>query len=804
MTPLSWIVSRLRAGLMPVVAVAVAVAVTVALIAALPRVVADLAGRATSGAFATLSAREGDLMARWRGAPAATATTTDPSAAYLEAAEDLRQAQPRPLRDVLVPPQLLGELGFPLSVTPPASSGYHRLTFAVLVDATLEEHTRLVSGAWPRPPDAGDPVTEAVVLHDAAERLGWVLGSEPLPGIRLAGTFRPTERHDRRWEQVPRGVRYAELVDPNLGTELVSAVFVDDRALAVGVSGKRPQIIHTLWYGIRADTESAGLDAEVLAAQLTATLARTHDLTTDGRLSIRLFSELGDVLGAVSVQQRTLTALVLAMAAGPVGLSILLVWLAAVGVGARRAAVTALVLARGASPGQLRAWALTEGVAVLLVGGFAGYAVVDAAVPGPGPVAGVGSLSGSDALAAVAPTLLTVAGGIVVWRLRQVVLRLLVGPLRTRRSLPGLLGVLRALRGSGGALPLIAVLLGVSVAVVGGTLSASLDATARDAAWGLNGAPVRIAGPRMTDDVVARIESVDGVASVARVARVADAVPLQLPEQTIHVGVWAADGHLLDAYRGSPVDPDLPPALFGSADGVAAVVGGLVPQGATGGRLGSVGQVRLLGHRDLLPGIATPDAWALVSSDAWASAGGEAPTATIALVALADGARADEVASALRIQLDTAVVSTAEEQLRGRHVPASLAFTRLATATGLVTLVLMTGAILAADAVGAAARRHATARLRALGAPDRDIRLSVVWETAPGLLFAVASGIGLGLGAAALLLGWLDYGFITGARRARLALDPAWLAAVLGLVLVALAAVITTAARRAAGEGEAP
>lgn len=804
MTPLSWIVSRLRAGLAPVVAVAVAVAVTAALIAALPRVVADLAGRATSGAFATLSAREGDLMARWRGAPAATATTTDPGAAYLEAAEDLRQAQPRPLRDVLVPPQLLGELGFPLSVTPPASSGYHRLTFAVLVDATLEEHTRLVSGAWPRPPDAADPVTEAVVLHDAAERLGWVLGSEPLPGIRLAGTFRPTDPHDRRWEQVPRGVRYAELVDPNLGTELVSAVFVDRRALAVGVSGKRPQIIHTLWYGIRADTDSAGLDAEVLAGQLTATLARTHDLTTDGRLSIRLFSELGDVLDAVSVQQRTLTALVLAMAAGPVGLSILLVWLAAVGVRERRATVTALVRARGASPGQLRAWALTEGVVVLLVGGLAGYAVVDAALPGPGRGAGVGSLSGTDVLAAVAPTLLTVAGGILVWRLRQGVLRLLVGPLRTRRSLPGLLGVLRALRGSGGALPLIAVLLGVSVAVVGGTVSASLDTTARDAAWGLNGAPVRIAGPRMTDDVVARIESVDGVASVARVARVADAVPLQLPEQTIHVGVWAADDHLLDAYRGSPVDPDLPPALFGSADGVAAVVGGLVPEGATGGRLGSVGQVRLLGHRDLLPGIATPDAWALVSWDAWASAGGEAPTATIALVAVADGARADEVASALRVQLDTAVVSTAEEQLRGRHVPASLAFARLATATGLATLVLMTGAILAADAVGAATRRDATARLRALGAPDRDIRLSVVWETAPGLLLAVASGIGLGIGAAALLLGWLDYGFITGARRARLALDPAWLAAVLGLVLVALAAVITTAARRAAREGEAP
>lgn len=117
---------------------------------------------------------------------------------------------------------------------------------------------------------------------------------------------------------------------------------------------------------------------------------------------------------------------------------------------------------------------------------------------------------------------------------------------------------------------------------------------------------------------------------------------------------------------------------------------------------------------------------------------------------------------------------------------------------------LSTRAILAADAVGAAARREATARLRALGEPDRDIRLCVVWETAPGLLFAVASGIGLGIGAAALLLGWLDYGFMTGARRARLALDPVWLATVLGLVLVALAAVITTAARRAAREGEAP
>ena len=61
----------------------------------------------------------------------------------------MRLAQPTPLRDLLRPPQLVAELGFPLSVTPPVDTGFHRLTFALLVDATLEDHAELVAGAWP-------------------------------------------------------------------------------------------------------------------------------------------------------------------------------------------------------------------------------------------------------------------------------------------------------------------------------------------------------------------------------------------------------------------------------------------------------------------------------------------------------------------------------------------------------------------------------------------------------------------------------------------------------------------------------
>ena len=520
--------------------------------------------------------------------------------------------------------------------------------------------------------------------------------------------------------------------------------------------------------------------------------------------------------------------------------------------------------ARGLAPGQLLGWTAAEGTVLGLLGGVAALGVLGVALPDggwrrwpagltlalllggvmpamhawgarPGTRSGPGlgprrvrlaaeltllglaavsvallverpSAGGLEALAAAAPALVTLAAGALLWRTHPILLRLLAGRLREGRGLAGPLGVSRALRGpGGGAVPLAAVLLGVSMAVVGGVLTTSLEATSRDAAWAVNGAQIRAAGPRMTDDVVAGMRAVDGVAAVGRLTRLADSVPLTSPGgEVTHVAVWSVDEGVPDAYRGTPLEPRLPGALADAGGPLPVVLGGSTTGASGPATLGGMGEVTIVGRLDLLPGAGTPEAWALVDSGRWLAAGGALESSTLALVSIDDGAAADQVAADLRDQLGTAVVTTVDEQLRSRLGPASQAFSRIVAMAGAVGLILMTMAVVGAESLAGGARRGSTRLLRALGAPPGEIRRSVAWEVAPGLVLALGAGIVLGIAVAGILLAGLDYSFITGAGSASLVVDPASLGTVMVLVLAAFAVVVWSAARRTTVQQEVP
>ncbi|HSO70099.1 MAG TPA: FtsX-like permease family protein [Arachnia sp.] len=859
MSPASWILNQVREDRWPSLLLTLSVAVAVALATLMPRVTGDLAVRSLTGALATLSAQQGDLMGQWRSGPTSD-TPGDPAKVYLEAAEAVRAAQPAPLEALLRAPQLVAELGFPESVTPPPSSGYHRLTFAVLVDATLQDHAELVSGTWPQSPDPDGPVAEVVLLHEAAERLGWELGGEPIPGLRLSGTYRPVDASDPRWEHVPRGTRYAELVDPNLGTEFVSAVFLHRGALAVGASGRRPQITHRLWYGLDPSrVEMGGVILEDLSQQLTGMLARSHPLAEGSELptvELRLFSELNSTLATVKAQQRTLSSLVMALFVGPFTLGVLLVGLASTAIQSRRRRVTALLVARGLSTQQLARMAGAEALACSLLGALLGHTTVTLLFPAPGQerqwlvslalalilaaalplaqslesersprrgltprriprrivaellvlalaaLAVLVALRGDGVVvtiaAAAAPVFVTLAAGALLWRVYPLPMTLLAGRVSRGRGLAGMLGVLRAVRDpAGGAVPFAAVVLGVSMASLGSVLSASLDATGLNAAWAINGAPVRVAGPRMTDELVSRIRDVEGVAGVARLTLVADSLPLAMGDgPTTFVALWAAERELLEVYRGTPLDPSLPTELFEAQSATRVILGGTTAAATGSATLGPVGPVEVLAHRPQLPGAGTQPAWALVSADRESVTGTESDTAALALISVADGAQVDAVAERLRGQLGTAVVTTAAEQLRAGHVPASAFFAQLVRGATLLTLSLMVLAVVGAELIGSRTRRQTVTRLRALGMSRRESRASVAWEVGPPLTLALLGGSALGVGLAALLLAALDYSFITGASSATFAVDPASAASIAALSLGSLLVVVLAAGGR--------
>ena len=442
---------QLAARPWPTALLALTLLVAAALAAAVPRLVADLDDRQLSQRLAALSAVQGDVTARWL--PDLSWSHEDPWPAYEDAWESIRAAQPEPLRSLLAPAQFVARYPTTEWFTPPAETGYYRVSLETFADPRLADHATLVEGAWPRlgpvtwHPDEATELVEIVVPRVSAERMGWRVGDQIGKPFRLVGIFEPVDADDVRWEHVELGRRYLELNDPDAGVELRSGVFVDPAMISGGPAILGAQFAVTGWFRLDA-AQVAGVDVQELTAQLTGLLANPwvmHEPTEDEPWTeeARLSSELGRVLTEVAAQQRGTRALVAVSAAGPLGVAAALVVLAARLVTDRRRATLALTAARGMSPRQQRRMAAAEGLLVGLPAAALGTAAAWLLTPGgvPGPttwsIAVVLATAPAAALAAqavpssgrhdlssrggkarlVAEALVLLAGGAAAWRL---------------------------------------------------------------------------------------------------------------------------------------------------------------------------------------------------------------------------------------------------------------------------------------------------------------------------------------------------------------------------------------------------
>lgn len=427
------------------VAFALLVLLVAGVVTAWPRLLADVDDRQTGYELAGASAASRDVVAvlpgQWPAlTPAEPGTTpfepaVEENLGDIEAAlQDLRAAQPQPLRGLLGEPRFWVQTArFLVEPPPDPLMGTQWLTLKV--DPWLTDHVELVDGDWPRPPavvhpheglsdeeraaltldenielrraaiDATGPF-EVVLAASAAEALEWEIGTErriegeTVP-LLLTGVFEATDAQDEVWEHHPASAEPAVVDDLNLGTSAQAAAYMNpqwDGQLPAPLPS--PGFTTQLWYPVAVDALTAQ-DVPAAAAQLTGfsppqplgSLAPqppdrapeqppgAGDGSLDGP-EVRFDSGLSEVFERLEQQQAVTQAVLAVVAAGPLGVTVAVFLLAARLLVTRRRASLALLAARGASGYQLRSMLALEGLVLALPAAALGALLAIATLPG--------------------------------------------------------------------------------------------------------------------------------------------------------------------------------------------------------------------------------------------------------------------------------------------------------------------------------------------------------------------------------------------------------------------------------------
>ncbi len=435
--------------------------------------------------------------------------------------------------------------------------------------------------------------------------------------------------------------------------------------------------------------------------------------------------------------------------------------------------------------------------------GLTGAAVVTSRVTEVTARRGMEGTAGVDPLLAATPLLLALAAAVLTLRLFPVPMRALVSALHTRRGMTPFVGAARSVRDpAGGLVPALAVIVGVTVIALSTVLSSTISADAERVAWDANGAPIRLSGPTITDDLVETIQAVPGVAEVARVARQVRTVNVASTDTGTApgVGIYVVSDSFEAVQASASQISALPSTLYADSTPPAIVTGG--PNFPQSGevQVGGFGAARVVDHAAELPGLPTPRSFVVVSQSAWEASGRDMPQTNAAFISPADPEDREAVAAAVAKAVPNSLVETPQQRLDAFNAaPATSGLTAFFVAAIAVTTGLTVLAILLAQALGGASRMRLLALLRTMGASRRDVRALTAWEVVPVLSVAGVVGAALGMVVPWLLVRAVDLRSLTGSPlQPPVAIDAAVLAGVAALVLSVVALAVIVVASMAA------
>lgn len=578
-----------------------------------------------------------------------------------------------------------------------------------------------------------------------------------------------------------------------------------------------------------------------------------------GILSVRFETDITGEIEAALGEQLATAGVIAMLIAGPVGVAAAVLVLGCRLILENRRASLRLVSARGASAAQLRAVLGAEGVVAGIVAALLGAVVavllgqwllgrapapagwIPAVLIGLAPIAILVVLAPSvaerrpradigprgsrirtiaegvvvglaavaltllfargysgqvDVLLAATPLLLALVACLVTLRLYPLPLRAVFARTRAGRDLDGFLGSARALREpSIGLTPVLALVVGVSVAVSSGILLSALQTGIDDTARAQVGADVKLSGQFFTVEQIDAIAGTDGVAAVAGLSD-ADPGMLEIDGGTRGTSVFVVDAAALREVQEEgpgllPAGVSLEPGpgampLLASAY-AARAIGDAADLGVNGV------EARLVGVSEGPVPIGSRENWVAIDSSYAADVLRQDPVDRIVLLRLEPEASANAVVADVRAivgeraRIDTAADITARifERPSVEGVRwALLAATALAALFSALALVMTL-------TLAAGPRARVLALLRTLGAPSRSATSLAMWEIGPPSVAAIVAGSAFGALVPLVVMAAVDLRPFTGSTVApAYQIDPAILALTLG-GFVAVAVLLT-------------
>lgn len=649
--------------------------------------------------------------------------------------------------------------------------------------------------------------------------------------VTLTGIVSPSGHGDDDWSFISGSATPVIEVDGGGNRIIVGAAFLHpDQAASFADRGRNVKV--TAWMpfdtgGIdAASARTAAAQLRLLAAD-PARIPMRDRIFADDRLAYR--STLPQAIDAGLARADAMTPVFTVATMGPAAAALVVIALLSRVIAMRRVETTRMLRARGASIARLIALLAGEGAALGVIGAAIGAGVAsvlpgwsgaqslplpmlfaavpavalpwtalkDAARRGRGDLGDAGrsrtartafetlivvvtaalavlvavraDAGGADPVVLALFVLLGVTGGILSLRLLPVLLRFAERLGERSTSLTALLGPARARRDPAiRVAPVLAVVIGVGVAVFATAFSATVSAgIVRSTALEV-GADMRIDAPHITDAGAQRVVDLDGVTETAAV-RGGTTVQATAGGQKERVRVYLVDRDELAAVQGDIAGAlELPAALSEPSDiGVPVVISQRLHALLGGEDLRIGGEpVEVVGvARSRIP-FGSAEQWVIVDAAHDGVLDRRTTGPAQLYLSLDPAADPDAVGVAVTAALGDGVVIDTPARVAAVHAsdPAhGIVQAALLTASA-ITAGLLAVAVIATLMLGAPSRARMLAILRTLGHPHRAGRGLVTWELAPALLLSLLFGAGAGIAMVLLVIPQLDLRGFVGAQ----------------------------------------